>query len=633
MTEEKQPEQSSYGAEKIQVLAGLDAVRKRPGMYVGDTSIRGLHHIVFEAVDNSVDEALAGFCTKISVIIHKNGAISVIDNGRGIPVEKHPKFNVSAVEIVMTKLHAGGKFDKGAYKVAGGLHGVGISVTNALSKELTIHVKRNGRVYEQKYQRGKPLEPLKEIGEAEGTGTTVTFIPDAEIFESTEFHYEILSNRLRELAFLNKGLEITINDEITGKGHVFKYEGGIVSFVEFLNKNKIPFHKPIYFKTEKEGTEIEVAMQYNEGYQENIFSFANNINTHEGGTHLNGFKAALTRVFNKYAEKLKMEDVKLSGEDVREGLSAVISVRLREPQFEGQTKTKLGNSEIKGIVESMAGDKLSTFLEENPAIAKNIAMKLLNAAKAREAARKARDLTRRKGALSHGSLPGKLADCQERDPAKSEIFIVEGDSAGGSAKQGRDRKFQAILPLRGKILNVEKARLNKVFENNEIITVITALGTGIGDEFDISKLRYHKIVIMTDADVDGNHIACLLLTFFYRYMQPLVENGYVYIAQPPLYKIKKAKQIVYAYSDKEKENIIRNIGEATSIQRYKGLGEMNPKQLWETTMDPSVRILKQVTIEDVVEADEMFTILMGDQVEPRRKFIEEHAKEVKELDV
>ena len=625
-------EEKTYGAEKIQVLGGLEAVRKRPGMYIGDTSTRGFHHLVYEAVDNSVDEALAGFCSKITVIIHKNGAVSVIDNGRGIPVGKHPKFKIPAVQVVMTKLHAGGKFDTKVYKVAGGLHGVGISVTNALSKELIVRVRREGKIYVQKYSKGKPVSELKVIGETKGKGTTVTFTPDPDIFEVNEFHFDILSNRLRELAFLNKGLEIKIMDERNGKEHTFKYEGGIISFVEFLNKNKNALHKPIYFEKEADGTKIEVAMQYNEGYTENIFSFANNINTQEGGTHLNGFKAALTRVFNKYAEKSKM-DVKLGGDDCREGLSAVISVKIEEPQFEGQTKTKLGNSEVKGIVESMVGDRLSSFLEENPAIAKSVIMKLANAAKAREAARKARELTRRKGALNHGSLPGKLADCQEREASKCELFIVEGDSAGGSAKQGRDRKFQAILPLRGKILNVEKARLNKIFENAEIITMITALGTGIGDEFDISKLRYHKIVIMTDADVDGNHIACLLLTFFYRYMQPLIENGYVYIAQPPLYKIKIGKKAVYVYSEKEKENALKDVKDKFSIQRYKGLGEMNPKQLWETTMDPSDRILKQVTIEDVVEADNIFTVLMGDQVEPRRKFIEGHAKEAKELDV
>lgn len=630
MPEEKQ----EYGAKQIQVLGGLEAVRKRPSMYIGDTSINGLHHLVFEAVDNSVDEALAGFCNKIQVILHKDGGVTVIDNGRGIPVGVHPKFNMPAVQVVMTKLHAGGKFDSKTYKVAGGLHGVGISVTNALSKELAVQVKRDGKLYLQKYAKGKPLNELKVVGETKGTGTCITFKPDDEIFEATEFHFDILSNRLRELAFLNKGLEITLKDERDGKEHVFKYEGGIVSFVEHLNKNKTPLHKPIYFEKERDGTRIEVAMQYNEGYQEKIFSFANNINTQEGGTHENGFKAALTRVFNTYAKKNSMlKEVKLSGDDVREGLCSVIAVKLKEPQFEGQTKTKLGNSEIKGIVDSMVTSSLGSFLEENPVIAKSVVLKLINAAKAREAARRARELTRRKGALNYGSLPGKLADCQERDPAKSEIFIVEGDSAGGSCKQGRDRKFQAILPLRGKILNVEKARLNKIIESNEIITMITALGTGIGDEFDLDKARYHKIIIATDADTDGNHITCLLLTFFYRYMSKLIESGYVYIAQPPLYKISKAKHVVYAYTEKEKENIVKKLGDGVNMQRYKGLGEMNPKQLWETTMDPENRILKQVTVEDGVEADRMFTILMGDQVEPRRRFIQEHAKEVQELDV
>jgi len=1059
-------EKEGYKAEHIKVMEGLSAVRKRPSMYIGDTGLKGLHHLVYEAVDNSVDEALAGFCNKIEVSINKDGSISVIDNGRGIPVEIHPKYGVPALQIVMTKLHAGGKFDSDTYKVSGGLHGVGISVVNALSKEVTVQIKRDGKLHVQKYSRGKPLNELKAVKDVEGTGTCVNFIPDDEIFETTEFHFDILSNRLREMAFLNKGLEIKLKDERDGKEHLFKYEGGIVSFVEFLNKNKVPLHKPIYFQKERDSTQIEVAMQYNESYQENIFSFANNINTHEGGTHLNGFKAALTRTFNSYAKKNNLLDkVKLGGDDSREGLSAVVSVKIKEPQFEGQTKTKLGNSEIKGIVESLVSDSLGSFLEENPVIAKNVVFKLINAAKAREAARKARDLTRRKGALSYGSLPGKLADCQEKDPAKCEIYLVEGDSAGGcfsgdtkvalidgrnlsfkelvkenkkgkknycytikedgsigisliknprktkkntevikvildedngivctpdhkfmiregnyieaqdikkdislmplrrklskiekritikdyemiydpkkhkwifthlladeynikigkyasllgghkhhidfhksnnnpdnitrmtkdehlklhaemvektllrddvkqkareahkkpeyrekirkimsapamkemlskrakkqwkneeykkymikkylefyenngeyreellkrlnksqkeywsnkenrklqsektkkyfeenpeakeklsitskkqwnnpelkvwrsnktkeqwteefrekrkesydktyfkhtmgfmkklleidgnlkeyeldrvqsknknllkketfikrffdndetsmteavknynhkikkiikidqkmdvydlevegthnfalasgifvhnSAKQGRDRKNQAILPLRGKILNVEKTRINKIMENNEIITIITALGTGIGDEFDISKARYHKLVIMTDADVDGNHITCLLLTFFYRYMPKLIEAGYVYIAQPPLYKIGKGKKIVYAYNEDEKKGALKEVGENASIQRYKGLGEMNPKQLWETTMDPSNRTLKQVTIEDVVEADRIFTVLMGDQVEPRRKFIEDNAKEVQELDV
>ncbi|MBW2977330.1 DNA topoisomerase (ATP-hydrolyzing) subunit B [Candidatus Woesearchaeota archaeon] len=627
--------EKGYGAKEIQVLAGLEAVRKRPGMYIGDTSIRGLHHLVYEAVDNSIDEAMAGFCTKINVIIHKDGFVSVIDNGRGIPVDIHPKLKIPAVQVVLTKLHAGGKFDSKIYKVAGGLHGVGISVTNALSEKLIVDVMRDNKIYRQEYEKGKPVSELKVVGESKETGTKISFLPDHEIFPEIIFHFDLLSLRLRELAFLNKGLEINLKDEREeGKENNFKYEGGVISFVEFINKNKTPLHKPIYFDKIQDEYEVEIAMQYNDGYRENIHSFANNINTIEGGTHLNGFKSALTRVFNSYIKKNNLGEMSLAGDDVREGLSAVVSIKLREPQFEGQTKAKLGNSEVKGVVDSIVTDKLSSFLEENPDVAKNIALKMLNAATAREAARKARELTRRKGILETGSLPGKLADCSSRDPAKTELFIVEGDSAGGSAKQGRNREFQAILPLKGKILNVEKARLNKVVENNEIVTMITALGTGIAEEFNINKARYHKIVIMTDADVDGNHITCLLLTFFYRYMRPLIEAGYVYIAMPPLYKIQKGKEKIYVYNEKEKEAAIVKLGkEGVHLQRYKGLGEMNPHQLWDTTMDPSTRILKKVDIEDAVKADEMFTILMGSEVEPRRKFIEEHAKEVKELDV
>lgn len=636
-TSEPQKEQvkEEYTAKHLQVLAGLEAVRKRPAMYIGDTSIRGLHHLVFEAVDNSIDEAMAGFCRNIMVIIHNDGYVTITDDGRGIPVDLHPELKISGVEVALTKLHAGGKFDKKTYKVSGGLHGVGISVANALSARLIVNVKRDGKLYMQEYKRGNPVALLKEIGSAEGTGTAVSFIPDKGIFESIEFHYDILANRLRELAFLNKGLKIILTDERTNKTETFQYDGGIVSFVEYLNKNKIMLHKPLYFFKEKEGLQAEIAMQYNDSYREDVFTFANNINTHEGGTHLNGFKAALTKVFNNYAKKNNLgKDIKISGEDAREGLAAVISIKIREPQFEGQTKTKLGNSEVKGIVESIVGDVLGEYFEENPAVAKQIVLKTINAAEAREAARKARDLTRRKGALNHGSLPGKLADCSIRDPAKCELFIVEGDSAGGSAKQGRNRSFQAILPLRGKILNVEKARLNKIFENNEITTMITAIGTGVDEEFDIAKARYHKIIIMADADVDGNHITCLLLTFFYRYMLKLIEAGYIYIAQPPLYKITKDKKTFYVYSEAEKDKFMQEKGsQGVSLQRYKGLGEMNPKQLWETTMDKSSRTLKKVTIEDAVIANEMFTVLMGDQVEPRRKFIEEHAKEVKELDV
>ncbi|MDP6547433.1 MAG: DNA topoisomerase (ATP-hydrolyzing) subunit B [Candidatus Woesearchaeota archaeon] len=625
---------NDYGAKDIQVLTGLSAVRKRPAMYIGSTGLRGLHHLVFEAVDNSIDEALAGFCDKIVVIIHKNNSVTVIDNGRGIPVDLHPKYNKPAVEIVMTKLHAGGKFDKKTYKVSGGLHGVGISVVNALSKELSIEVRRDGKIHQQKYSRGNAVSELKVTGECADQGTKVTFLPDDEVFSETEFHFDTLSSRLRELAFLNKGIHITLFDERSAKKHEFKYDGGIVSFVEFLSKNKNPLHKPIYFNKGKNGMEIEVAMQYNMSYQENIFTFANNINTEEGGSHLVGFKTALTRTMNNYAEKSKGNDTKLSSDDVREGMTVVISVKLQEPQFEGQTKTKLGNSEVKGIVESIVNENLGSFLEENPAVARIIIEKSVNAAKAREAAARARDLTRRKGALNSHSLPGKLADCSEKDPAKCEIYIVEGDSAGGSAKQGRNRNSQAILPLKGKILNVEKARLNKIFQNNEITTMITALGTGIGEEFDLNKLRYHKVIIMTDADVDGAHIRTLLLTFFYRHMNPLIKAGHVYIAQPPLYKVVKNKKVHYIYSDKKLEALFNEIGrENASVQRYKGLGEMNPQQLWETTMNQENRTLLQVSLEDAVEADKIFTILMGDQVEPRRDFIQMHAKEVTNLDI
>ncbi|MBA3064392.1 DNA topoisomerase (ATP-hydrolyzing) subunit B [Candidatus Woesearchaeota archaeon] len=624
---------SDYGAKDIQVLGGLEAVRKRPSMYIGDTGSRGLHHMVYEVVDNAIDEALAGFCTEILVIMHKDNTITVIDNGRGIPVEMHPKYKKPAIEIVMTKLHAGGKFDKKSYKVSGGLHGVGISVVNALSKELNIYVKRNGEIHFQKYAYGKPACDVKIVGKTNETGTKVTFSADDSIFENVEYSFDILSSRLRELAFLNNGVKINIKDESTEKSYEFCYQDGIKSFVEHINKNKKVLHDIVYFNKEKNETAVEVALQYNDGYIENIFSFANSINTIEGGTHLSGFKTALTRTFNSYAEKTGIKDVKLTSNDIREGLSAVVSIKLQEPQFEGQTKTRLGNSEVKGIVDSIVHNGLSVFLEEHPQIAKTIIEKMINAARAREAARKARDLTRRKGILNNSSLPGKLADCSEKDPRLCEIYIVEGDSAGGSAKQGRDRKFQAILPLKGKILNVEKARLNRIINSNEIVTLISALGTGIGEEFNISKARYHKIIIMTDADIDGNHIACLLLTFFYRYMKPLIEQGYIYLAMPPLYLIKSRNLIKYAYNDAEKDVIMKGVDSNFNIQRYKGLGEMNPKQLWDTTMDPSNRSLKQITIEDALLADEMFTVLMGNEVEPRRKFIEEHALEVKNLDV
>ncbi|RLG26679.1 DNA topoisomerase (ATP-hydrolyzing) subunit B [Methanosarcinales archaeon] len=627
----------TYDASRIQVLEGLEAVRKRPSMYIGNTDLRGLHHLVYEVVDNSIDEALAGYCTSIQVAIHKDNSVTVKDNGRGVPVDKHPKYNKSALEVVMTVLHAGGKFDSTSYKVSGGLHGVGVSVVNALSELFLVEVCRDGKKYYQSYERGKPTTSLEVIGTSEERGTTVTFKPDTTIFESTEYNFAVLSNRLRELAFLNKGVTISIKDERSTDEHTYHYEGGIASFVEYLNKNKNTLHKiPIFFQREKNDIQIEIAMQYNDSYVETIHAFANNINTHEGGTHLSGFKAALTRVANDYARNngLLKGTEKLSGEDVREGLTCVISVKLRNPQFEGQTKTKLGNSEVKGITESMVGDGLSEFFEENPATAKTILEKSIQASHAREAARKARELTRRKSALEITSLPGKLADCQEKDPEKSELYLVEGDSAGGSAKQGRDRKFQAILPLRGKILNVEKARLNKILANEEIRTLITACGAGIGDEFNHEKVRYKKIIIMTDADVDGSHIRTLLLTLFYRYMRPLIEMGYIYIAQPPLYKLKKGKSEYYSYSDSELKTMLEEIGEKnTHIQRYKGLGEMNPMQLWDTTMDPEHRIILQVTMEDALEAEEMFSVLMGDKVEPRREFIFNHSKEVVNLDV
>jgi DNA gyrase subunit B len=630
---------SEYGAGQIQVLEGLEAVRKRPSMYIGSTDARGLHHLVYEVVDNSIDEALAGYCTNIEVTIRPDHSVKVVDNGRGIPIEVIPKYQKSALEIVLTMLHAGGKFDNNAYKVSGGLHGVGVSAVNALSEWLEAEVRRDGKLYKQRYEFGKPVTPVTTIGESTGSGTTITFKPDKTIFETLEYDIETLENRLRELAFLNKGVRISLKEEFTQKEMVFQYEGGIVSFVEFLNKNKNMLHdKPIYFQKQKDTTVVEIAMQYNDSYTENVYAFANNINTHEGGTHLVGFKAALTKVSNDYAKSknfLKGDD-KLSGDDVREGLTAIINVKLTNPQFEGQTKTKLGNSDIKGIVETLVSDGLSEFLEENPAAAKCILMKALEAAEAREAARKARELTRRKSALEISALPGKLADCSEKDPALSEIYIVEGDSAGGSAKQGRNRKFQAILPLRGKILNVEKARLTKILKNEEIRALITAIGAGIGEgeEFDILKTRYHKIVVMTDADVDGSHIRTLLLTLFYRYMRPLIESGFIYIAQPPLFKVKKGKSEFYVYNEEELNKKLAEIGrDGITMQRYKGLGEMNPQQLWDTTMNPDTRTMLKVALEDAIKADEIFTILMGDKVEPRREFIEKHAKDVRNLDV
>ncbi|HDD70763.1 MAG TPA: DNA topoisomerase (ATP-hydrolyzing) subunit B [Candidatus Woesearchaeota archaeon] len=625
-----------YGAEAIQVLEGLEPVRKRPGMFIGSTDINGLHHLAWEAVDNAIDEVLAGHATRVKVIIHKDGFLSVEDNGRGIPVGPHPKYeNKSALTVVMTVLHAGGKFEKGAYKVSGGLHGVGISVVNALSERLKAEVKREGKIWYQEFDRGTPVEPVKIIGETGETGTKISFKPDPKVFETTEWSYSILSSRLRELAFLNKGVRIILIDERSDKKEEFHYEGGIKEFIKFLNKGQTPVSKVIYIEKEKNQVSVEVALQYITDFREKVFSFVNNINTHEGGTHLTGFKTALTRSLKSYAEKHKLVDakVKLTSDDFKEGLTAIVSVKVPEPQFEGQTKTKLGNSEVKGIVDSIVTEKLNTYFEENPTDARSILKKCIEAARAREAARRARELVRRKSVFESAMLPGKLADCSSKDRSKTELFLVEGDSAGGSAKQGRNREFQAILPLRGKIINVEKARLIKVLKNEEILTIITAVGTGIGDEFNIEKLRYDKIIIMTDADVDGNHIACLLLTFFFRHMKPLIEAGKIYIAMPPLYKITKGKKSVYVYTEEEKNKAIEELGEPVNIQRYKGLGEMNPKQLWETTMDPSTRMLKRIEIEDAIIADEIFKVLMGDEVEPRREFIQQHAKEVEELDI
>jgi len=638
MNEEKNRENGGYDTDSIQVLEGLAAVKKNPAMYIGSTDERGLHHLVYEVVDNAIDEALAGYCTKIEIYLNRDGSVSVIDNGRGIPVAKHKKYNKSGVELVMTTLHAGGKFDSNAYKVSGGLHGVGVSVVNALSSWLEVKVKRNRREYYQKYDHGAAIEPLKEIGSAEKNGTIITFLPDPEIFETVDIKYETISTRLKELAFLNAGLEIEITDERNDQNEKFKYDGGIKEFVQHINRNKTILHPdPIYLKAEKEDVEVEISIQYTDGYTENIHTFANNINTHEGGTHLSGFKGALTRVLNDYGRKNNLFegiDFSLSGEDCREGITTVISCKVRHPQFEGQTKTKLGNSEVRGIVESLTNEKLGEFFEETPAVARTIIDKAVTASRARDAARKARELTRRKGLLESSALPGKLADCSCRDPSKAELYIVEGDSAGGSAKQGRDREFQAILPLRGKILNVEKARMDKILKNNEILALITAIGTGIGEEFSIEGARYHKIIIMTDADVDGEHIRTLLLTFFFRYMRPLIEEGFLYIAQPPLYKLNKGKQIEYVYTEREKNQKIQELGgTGIGIQRYKGLGEMNPSQLWETTMNPENRMTLKVTVDDAVDADELFTILMGEKVEPRREFIEAHAKEVGNLDI
>jgi len=639
--EQKEVNGVEYDESQIQVLEGLEAVRKRPGMYIGSTSAKGLHHLVWEIVDNSIDEALAGYCSEINIIIEEDNSITVIDNGRGIPVGIHEKMGRPAVEVIMTVLHAGGKFGGGGYKVSGGLHGVGASVVNALSSELEVFVHRDGNIYYQCYRKGVPVEDLKIIGTTDRTGTTTHFKPDSEIFtETTIYDYDTLANRVRELAFLNKGIKITLEDKREPKRkNEYHYEGGIKSYVEHLNRSKEVIHEePIFVEGEKEGIIVEIALQYNEGYTSNIYSFANNINTYEGGTHESGFKTALTRVINDYARKnnvFKENEPNLSGEDVREGLTAIISIKHPDPQFEGQTKTKLGNSEARTITDAIFSEKFEQFLLENPSVSKKIIEKGVIAARARIAAKKARELTRRKNALEISSLPGKLADCSSKDPSISELYIVEGDSAGGSAKQGRDRHFQAILPLRGKILNVEKARLDKILSNNEVRTIITAIGTGIGEDFDISKARYHKIVIMTDADVDGAHIRTLLLTFFYRYMRQIIEAGYIYIAQPPLYKVQQGKRIEYAYNDKQLEKILAEIPQQPkpSIQRYKGLGEMNPDQLWETTMNPETRTLLQVSLNDAIEVDETFEVLMGDRVEPRRQFIEENAVYVKNLDV
>ena len=630
-----------YKADQIQVLEGLEAVRKRPGMYIGSVSVRGLHHLVYEIVDNSVDEALAGYCRNINVVIEKGNIIRVEDDGRGIPVDIHPKTKISAAETVYTVLHAGGKFggDSG-YKVSGGLHGVGSSVVNALSEWTEVTIKRDGGIFQMKFNRGKTVEPLTRIGDSNETGTTVRFLADSTIFETLEYEYEVLENRFREMAFLTKGLKITIKDEREEpiKQAEFCFEGGLISFVEYLNKNKEKLHdKPIYI--EKKGEfPIEIAMQYTTAYSDNIYSFVNNINTIEGGTHLEGFKRALTKVFNDYAKShniLKDKDGNLQGEDIREGITAVISVKVKEPQFEGQTKTKLGNSEVTGLVQSAMNEALSSFLEENPTVAKAILDKCISASRAREAARKARELVRRKNALEGSTLPGKLADCSEKDASLCEVYIVEGDSAGGSAKQGRDRKFQAILPLWGKMLNVEKARADKIYGNDKLNPVILAIGAGIGADFDVTKIRYGKVIIMADADVDGSHIRTLLLTFFFRYMRPLVENGNVYLAQPPLYKLsRKGMKDVYCYTDEQLEQHLAELGrDGMNIQRYKGLGEMNPEQLWETTMNPENRILIKVTMDDAMKADETFTLLMGDEVEPRREFIQANAKYVKNLDI
>ena len=628
---------STYTAEDIQILEGLEAVRRRPGMYVGSTDVRGLHHLVYEVVDNSIDEALAGFCNRIIITIHKDATVTVEDNGRGIPVDIHPQTGKSALEVVHTVLHAGGKFGGDTYKVASGLHGVGVSAVNALSEWLEVYVQRDGKRYYQRYERGVPVTPVQIVGTSEGTGTTTTFLPDKTIMKTLDYQYDTLAQRFREMAFLTRGLTITFRDERNDIENSFYFEGGVMSFVRYLNRNRKVLHPTFHVEKEVNGTLVEVALQYTDGYAESVYAFANNINTVDGGTHLTGFRSALTRTLNDYARKtglLKDNESNFTGEDVREGLTAIVSVKLKDPQFESQTKSKLGNAEVKSQVESVVVESLSAWLEEHPREARVIVEKALTASRAREAARHARELVVRKSALETLTLPGKLADCSETDPAKCELYIVEGDSAGGSAKQGRDRRFQAILPLRGKILNVEKSRLDKMLSSKEIKTLITALGTGIGDSFDLSNLRYHRVVIMTDADVDGAHIRTLLLTFFFRYMEPLIENGHLFIAQPPLYRIETDRQTFYAYSEAEREEILAKLkGKKVTIQRYKGLGEMNPEQLWETTMNPEKRTLLQVTLEDALTADSTFDMLMGSSVPPRKRFIQTNAKHVQNLDI
>ena len=644
MANADKPTNGDYGADSIQVLKGLEAVRKRPGMYIGSTSENGLHHLVYEVVDNSIDEALAGYCTEVSVTIHPNNSVTVTDNGRGIPVDIHPTEKIPGVELALTVLHAGGKFDKSSYKVSGGLHGVGVSVVNALSETLEVFVDRDGKRHQMAFVRGTTTKKLNVVGKAKGTGTTVIFKPDPEIFTVLEFNYNTLADRLRQLAFLNKGLKIVLKDERQDPAHeeTFFAKGGLIQFVEWLNRNKKPTHpKPVAFSASLNDIDVDLALQYEEGYNENTFTFVNNINTHEGGTHLTGFRAALTRTINDIAKKgghLKKEDFSLTGEDIREGLTCVLHVKVKEPQFEGQTKTKLGNSEVEGVVKSVINEQLGNYLEEHPPVARDIIEKAVGAARAREAARKARDLVRKKSGLENAVLPGKLADCSLDDPALCEIYLVEGDSAGGSAKQGRNRSFQAILPLRGKILNVERARIDKILGNEEIRSMITAVGTGVKEDFKLDDARYHKIILMTDADVDGAHIRTLLLTFFFRQMPELIDAGYVYIAQPPLYRVAKGKEEFYAYNEPERDEYAKRLGGPegkgnVNIQRYKGLGEMNPDQLWHTTMDPDKRTIHRVILEDAVEASRLFEELMGDEVEPRRVFIEQNAKYVSNLDV